>query len=191
MEEKMKKAHKDVVVNMNPDDAVEVDTTREPISMVFIGHVDAGKSTICGNLMYMMDVVDARIIEKYKQEAKDKGRDSWWLAYCMDVSDEEKSKGKTVEMGRAQFDTKSKKYTIFDAPGHKNYVPNMIMGAALADVGGLVISARKGEFEAGFEKEGQTREHAQLAKSLGVQKLVIIVNKMDDCRWGQERFDEI
>jgi len=191
MEEKMKKAHKDVVVNMNPDDAVEVDTTREPISMVFIGHVDAGKSTICGNLMYMMDVVDARIIEKYKQEAKDKGRDSWWLAYCMDVSDEEKSKGKTVEMGRAQFDTKSKKYTIFDAPGHKNYVPNMIMGAALADVGGLVISARKGEFEAGFEKEGQTREHAQLAKYLGVQKLVIIVNKMDDCRWGQERFDEI
>jgi len=191
MEEKMKKAHKDIVVNMNPDDAVEVDTTREPISMVFIGHVDAGKSTICGNLMYMMDVVDARIIEKYKQEAKDKGRDSWWLAYCMDVSDEEKSKGKTVEMGRAQFDTKSKKYTIFDAPGHKNYVPNMIMGAALADVGGLVISARKGEFEAGFEKEGQTREHAQLAKSLGVQKLVIIVNKMDDCRWGQERFDEI
>jgi len=191
MEEKMKKAHKDIVVNMNPDDAVEVDTTREPISMVFIGHVDAGKSTICGNLMYMMDVVDARIIEKYKQEAKDKGRDSWWLAYCMDVSDEEKSKGKTVEMGRAQFDTKSKKYTIFDAPGHKNYVPNMIMGAALADVGGLVISARKGEFEAGFEKEGQTREHAQLAKSLGVQKLVIIVNKMDDCRWAQERFDEI
>ena len=67
----------------------------------------------------------------------------------------------------------------------------MIMGAALADVGGLVISARKGEFEAGFEKEGQTREHAQLAKSLGVQKLVIIVNKMDECRWGQERFDEI
>jgi len=191
MEEKMKKAHKDVVVNMNPDDAIEVDKTREPISMVFIGHVDAGKSTICGNLMYMMDVVDARIIEKYKQEAKDKGRDSWWLAYCMDVSDEEKSKGKTVEMGRAQFDTKTKKYTIFDAPGHKNYVPNMIMGAALADVGGLVISARKGEFEAGFEKEGQTREHAQLAKSLGVQKLVIIVNKMDECRWGQERFDEI
>ena len=99
----------------------------------------------------------------------------------MDVSDEEKSKGKTVEVGRAQFDTKTKKYTIFDAPGHKNYVPNLIMGAALADVGGLVISARKGEFEAGFEKEGQTREHAQLAQSLGVQKLVIIVNKMDDC----------
>jgi peptide chain release factor subunit 3 len=168
-----------------------VDTTREPISMVFIGHVDAGKSTICGNLMYMMGVVDARTIEKYKQEAKDKGRDSWWLAYVMDVSDEEKAKGKTVEVGRAQFDTPTKKYTIFDAPGHKNYVPNMIMGAALADVGGLVISARKGEFEAGFEKDGQTREHAQLAKSLGVQKLVIIVNKMDDCKWSKARYEEI
>lgn len=190
-EEKKIKDFKDKDVNMNPEGLVQVDTTREPISMVFIGHVDAGKSTICGNLMYMMGVVDARTIEKYKAEAKEKGRDSWWLAYVMDVSDEEKAKGKTVEVGRAQFDTASKKYTIFDAPGHKNYVPNMIMGAALADVGGLVISARKGEFEAGFEKEGQTREHAQLAKSLGVQKLVIIVNKMDDCKWSKSRYDEI
>ena len=86
----------------------------------------------------------------------------------MDVSDEEKAKGKTVEVGRARFETPSKRFTIFDAPGHKNYVPNMIMGAAMADIGALVISARKGEFEAGFEKDGQTREHAQLAKSLGV-----------------------
>lgn len=78
----------------------------------------------------------------------------------MDSSEEEKQKGKTVEVGRATFDTATKKYTLFDAPGHKNYVPNMIMGAALADVAGLVISARKGEFEAGFEKDGQTREHA-------------------------------
>ena len=190
-EEKKLKDFKDKDVNMTPEGLVQVDTTREPISMVFIGHVDAGKSTICGNLMYMMGVVDARTIEKYKAEAEEKGRDSWWLAYVMDVSDDEKAKGKTVEVGRAQFDTPTKKYTIFDAPGHKNYVPNMIMGAALADVGGLVISARKGEFEAGFEKDGQTREHAQLAKSLGVQKLVIIVNKMDDCKWSKARFDEI
>lgn len=132
----------------------EVDKVREPCSMVFIGHVDAGKSTICGNLMFLNGVVDARTIQKYKEEAKEKNRDSWWLAYVMDVSDEEKAKGKTVEVGRAQFDTPKKKYTIFDAPGHKNYVPNMIMGAALADVAGLVISARKGEFEAGFEQDG-------------------------------------
>ena len=153
-EKRMMQKFKDKDVNADPDGCVEVDTTREPVSMVFIGHVDAGKSTICGNLMYLRGVVDARTIDKYKQEARDKGRDSWWLAYVMDVSDDEKAKGKTVEVGRATFDTETKKYTIFDAPGHKNYVPNMIMGAALADVAGLVISARKGEFEAGFEKDG-------------------------------------
>ena len=170
---------------------IEVDPVREPCSIVFIGHVDAGKSTICGNMLYQMGVVDSRTIEKYKSEAKDKGRDSWFLAYIMDVSDEEKAKGKTVEVGRAQFNTDNKKYTLLDAPGHKNYVPNMIMGVALADIGGLVISARKGEFEAGFEKDGQTREHAMLAKSLGVRKLIIIVNKMDDCHWNQGRYNEI
>jgi len=154
------RAYKDKDISKDQPDLIEVDTKREPVSMVFIGHVDAGKSTICGNMMYLNGVVDARTIEKYKAEAREKGRDSWWLAYVMDVSDEEKAKGKTVEVGRAQFDTATKKYTIFDAPGHKNYVPNMIMGAALADIGGLVISARKGEFEAGFEQEGQTREHA-------------------------------
>ena len=87
----------------------------------------------------------------------------------MDNNKEEMAKGKTVEMGRAFFDTPTKEFTVFDAPGHKNYVPNMIMGASLADYGGLVISARKGEFEAGFERNGQTREHVHLAKSLGIQ----------------------
>lgn len=109
--------------------------------------------------MLQMGMIDEREIDKYRKEAKDKGRDSWWLAYVMDVGDEEKAKGKTVEMGRAYFNTEHKQITVFDAPGHKNYVPNMIMGASMADYGGLVISARKGEYEAGFEKEGQTREH--------------------------------
>ena len=144
---------KDVVVKVD-EAAVEVDTTREPCSLVFIGHVDAGKSTISGQIMYLMGCVDERTIEKYQREAKELGRDSWWLAYCMDVGDEEKAKGKTVEVGRATFNTPTKQFTVFDAPGHKNYVPNMIMGAALADYAGLVISARKGEFEAGFEKDG-------------------------------------
>ena len=143
--------------------------------------------------MLLMGCVDERTIEKYKKEAKDKGRDSWWLAYCMDVGEEEKAKGKTVEVGRATFSTKQKQFTVFDAPGHKNYVPNMITGAALADYAGLVISARKGEYEAGFEKDGQTREHVQLAKSLGVQKIVVVVNKMDDhsVNWSEARWAEI
>ena len=148
------KVFKDRAITANPEEFEPIDKDREPCSLVFIGHVDAGKSTICGNLMYMMGIVDARTIERYKMEAKEKGRDSWWLAYVMDQSDEEKEKGKTVEVGRAQFDTNTKMYTIFDAPGHKNYVPNMIMGASMADMAGLVISARKGEFEAGFEQDG-------------------------------------
>lgn len=110
--------------------------------------------------MLSMGAIDKRTIQKYKEEAKDKGRDSWWLAYVMDINEEEKAKGKTVEVGRANFDTQKKRYTIFDAPGHKNYVPNMISGAALADFGALVISAKKGEFESGFDLDGQTREHA-------------------------------
>lgn len=144
---------KDVEVTAG-DDVVEVDQDKQPCSVVFIGHVDAGKSTISGQMIYQMGIVDERTIQKYKAEAKDKGRDSWWLAYVMDEAEEEKAKGKTVEIGRAQFDTPTKQFTVFDAPGHKNYVPNMIQGAALADYGGLVISARKGEFEAGFENDG-------------------------------------
>jgi peptide chain release factor subunit 3 len=89
------------------------------------------------------------------------------MAYIMDTNEEERAKGKTVECGRATFSTEKKRYTILDAPGHKLYVPNMINGAAQADIGVLVIAARKGEFETGFEKGGQTREHAQLAKTLG------------------------
>ena len=190
---KPKSSFKDPKDIINEESIVEVDETRDPSSLVFIGHVDVGKSTICGNLMYMTGMVDERTIDKFKKEAVEKGRDSWWLAYVMDINDDEKSKGKTVEVGRATLETKSKRYTIFDAPGHKNYVPDMIMGAAMADAAALVISARKGEYESGFEGEGQTREHAQLARSLGVEKLIVIVNKMDEesVNWDEERYNEI
>jgi len=165
---------------------------REHLNLVFIGHVDAGKSTFCGQILYQTDQVDARTIEKYEKEAKEKNRDSWFLAFIMDTNEEERAKGKTVEVGRAHFETKAKRYTILDAPGHKNYVPNMIAGACQADVGILVISARKGEFETGFDRGGQTREHALLAKTLGVRLLVVVINKMDDptVKWSQERFNE-
>ena len=110
----------------------------------------------------------------------------------MDTNEEERAKGKTVEVGRAPFETEAKRYTILDAPGHKNYVPHMISGAAQADVGILVISARRGEFETGFERGGQTREHAMLCKTLGVRALVVVINKMDDptVQWQRSRFDE-
>ena len=164
---------------------------KEHLNIVFIGHVDAGKSTIGGQILFLAGMVDERTIQKYEREAKDKNRESWYMAYIMDVNEEERAKGKTVETARGFFETDKRRYTVLDAPGHKNYVPSMISGAAQADVAVLVIAARKGEFETGFERGGQTREHAQLAKTLGVSKLVVVVNKMDTQGWGEERFDEI
>lgn len=175
------------------DDATlaEVDP-REHLNLVFIGHVDAGKSTLSGSILYLMGKVDKRTIERFEREAKERNRESWFLAFILDTSEEERAKGKTVEVGRAHFETERNRYTILDAPGHKNYVPNMIAGASQADVGVLVISARRGEFETGFEKGGQTREHALLARTLGVQHLVVVVNKMDDptVEWDKARYEE-
>ncbi|RHZ76914.1 hypothetical protein Glove_187g39 [Diversispora epigaea] len=165
---------------------------KEHLNLVFIGHVDAGKSTMGGNILYLTGMVDQRTMEKYEKEAKEQNRESWYLSWALDTNKEERAKGKTVECGRAYFETDKRRYTILDAPGHKNYVPSMIGGAAQADVGILVISARKGEFETGFERGGQTREHAVLAKTSGVNRLVVVINKMDDStvKWSKNRYDE-
>lgn len=162
---------------------------KEHVNVVFIGHVDAGKSTLGGNILFLTGMVDERTMEKYEKEAREAGRESWYLSWALDSTKEERAKGKTVEVGRARFETDKRRYTILDAPGHKSYVPNMISGAAQADVGVLVISARKGEFETGFDKGGQTREHAVLAKMQGINKLVVVINKMDDptVEWSKER----
>lgn len=169
------------------------DTVKEHLNIVFIGHVDAGKSTMGGNLLYITGMVDKRTMEKYEREAKEAGRESWYLSWALDSTPQERLKGKTVEVGRGYFETNSRRYTILDAPGHKTYVPSMISGASQADVAILVISARKGEFETGFEKGGQTREHIMLVKTLGVSKLICVINKMDEStvNWQQSRYNEI
>lgn len=164
---------------------------KEPLILIFIGHVDSGKSTISGQSLYLSGQVNELEIKKLKQEAEKLGRMGWWAAYIMDLNDEEKEKGKTVEMGRAYLETIQKRFTILDCPGHKNYINNMISGAAQADVACLIISARKGEFESGFQKSGQTREHAMLSRALGANMVVVCVNKMDTCNWSKERYDQI
>ena len=165
---------------------------KEHVNVIFIGHVDAGKSTLGGSILYATGMVDERTMDKYKREAKEAGRETWYLSWALDLTNEERSKGKTVEVGRGFFETDSRRYSILDAPGHKTFVPNMIGGASQADVGVLVISARKGEYETGFEKGGQTREHAILAKTQGVNQLAIVVNKMDDptVEWSEDRYKE-
>ena len=146
-----------------------------------------------GNILYLSGMVDKRTMEKYEREAKEAGRDSWYLSWALDSTPQERAKGKTVEVGRAYFETSNRRYTILDAPGHKTFVPSMISGAAQADVAVLVISARKGEFETGFEKGGQTREHIMLVKTAGVSKVVCVINKMDEAtvNWEKARYDEI
>ena len=165
---------------------------KEACSVVFLGHVDSGKSTLGGMILVATDMVDQRTLEKYKREAKEMGRETWYLSWALDLTTEERSKGKTVEVGRAWFETEKRKYSILDAPGHRTFTPQAITGAAQADIGVLVISSRRGEYETGFEKGGQTREHAVLAKTQGVNKLVVVINKMDDptVEWSQERFTE-
>ena len=183
----------DTLKDLYGDVAAEDKDVKPHVNVVFIGHVDAGKSTMGGNILYLCGMVDKRTLEKYEREAKEAGRESWYLSWALDSTSQEREKGKTVEAGRAYFETPTRRYTILDAPGHKTYVPSMISASAQADVAVLVISARKGEFETGYEKGGQTREHAMLVKTAGVQRLIVVVNKMDDptVNWEQARFDEI
>lgn len=168
----------------------DVSSKKEHVNVVFVGHVDAGKSTIGGHVMLLTGMVDKRAMEKFKIEAKLKSREAWYMSWALDTNQEERDKGKTVETGRGHFETDTKHFTILDAPGHKSFVPSMICGAAQADIAVLVLSARQNEFESGFDKGGQTRDHAILVKAAGVKVLIVLVNKMDDptVEWSEERF---
>lgn len=188
----------DLAVEALERDLSKVDfDDKKPLNVVLLGHVDAGKSTISGHLLVLTGNVDERTMEKFEREAKALNRESWKFAFALDTSEQERAKGKTEECGQASFTTDTRRFTILDAPGHKNYVPHMIGGASQADIGILVISARKGEFETGFERGGQTREHAMLAKTAGVRQMIIVINKLDDPSvlnsdgtWSNDRFEE-
>ncbi|XP_021184707.2 protein HBS1 [Helicoverpa armigera] len=171
--------------------ANERGSDKDHLYIVVIGHVDAGKSTLMGRLLCELGEVSQKTLHKYEQESKKIGKQSFMYAWVLDETGEERVRGITMDVGKAQFETKTKRVIILDAPGHADFIPNMITGAGQADVALLVVDATRGEFESGFDFGGQTREHALLVRSLGVSQLAVAVNKLDTSNWSQERFNEI
>ncbi len=161
------------------------------LNLVIIGHVDHGKSTMTGHLLYLCGSISDREIQKFEKEAELIGRGSFKFAWVLDKLKEERERGVTIDLAFYKFSTRKYYFTIIDAPGHRDFVKNMITGTSQADAAILVVSAGTGEFEAGISATGQTREHALLAKTLGVSQIIVAVNKMDLANYKQERYDEI
>jgi len=161
------------------------------INIVVIGHVDSGKSTSTGHLIYKCGGIDKRTIEKFEKEAAEMGKGSFKYAWVLDKLKAERERGITIDISLWKFETPKFYVTVIDAPGHRDFIKNMITGTSQADCAILVVAAGTGEFEAGISKDGQTREHALLAYTLGVKQLVVAVNKMDTAKYSEERFNEI
>jgi elongation factor 1-alpha len=174
-------------------------STKQHISLVVCGHVDAGKSTTTGHLIFKLGGISEREMTKLQAEADQQGKSSFAFAYYMDKDKAERERGVTINCTTKEFFTDSYHYTIVDAPGHRDYVKNMITGAGCADVALLLVPAEMGGFETAIargdhstgEVQGQTRQHARLLGLLGIEKLIVGVNKMDSCDWSEQRFNEI
>jgi elongation factor 1-alpha len=161
--------------------------------LVVIGHVDAGKSTATGHLIYKCGGIDKRTIEKFEKEAAEMGKASFKYAWVLDKLKAERERGITIDIALWKFESPKSVFTIIDAPGHRDFIKNMITGTSQADAAILVIASGQGEFEAGISKEGQTREHALLAFTLGVKQMIVACNKMDDksVNYSKDRYEEI
>jgi len=163
------------------------------INIVVIGHVDSGKSTTTGHLIYKCGGIDKRAIEKFEKEAAEMGKGSFKYAWVLDKLKAERERGITIDIALWKFETEKYYCTVIDAPGHRDFIKNMITGTSQADCGVLIVAAGTGEFEAGISKNGQTREHALLAYTLGVKQLIVGINKMDSTEpaYSESRFEEI
>ncbi|KAJ2374117.1 translation elongation factor EF-1 alpha [Coemansia sp. RSA 2607] len=161
------------------------------VNVVVIGHVDSGKSTTTGHLIYKCGGIDKRTIEKFEKEAAELGKGSFKYAWVLDKLKAERERGITIDIALWKFETPKFVVTVIDAPGHRDFIKNMITGTSQADCAILIIAGGVGEFEAGISKDGQTREHALLAYTLGVKQLIVAVNKMDSVKYDQARFEEI
>ncbi|HIJ00954.1 MAG: elongation factor 1-alpha [Candidatus Methanomethylophilaceae archaeon] len=154
------------------------------MNMVVIGHVDHGKSTLVGRLLLETGAIEPHIIEKYKKQAAEKGKGSFYFAWVMDGLKEERERGVTIDVAHKKFYTDKYYFTVIDAPGHRDFVKNMITGTSQADCAILVVSAIEGP-------QAQTKEHIFLATTLGVKQVIVVVNKMDAVNYSEEKFNEV
>jgi len=163
------------------------------ISVVVVGHVDSGKSTTTGHLIYKCGGIDKRTIEKFEKESSEMGKGSFKYAWVLDKLKAERERGITIDIALWKFETNKFYVTVIDAPGHRDFIKNMITGTSQADCAVLIVAAGTGEFEAGISKNGQTREHVLLCFTLGVKQLICAVNKMDSTepKYSEARFTEI
>ena len=165
-------------------------TEKPHLNLVIIGHIDHGKSTMMGAMLIKTGAVTDREARELEKLAKEFDRESWSYAYVFDRLKEERQRGITIDLAFRKFETKTKYFTIIDAPGHADFVKNMITGASQADAAILVVSGKKGEMEVGIAANGQTREHAYLAQTVGVKQIVVAINKADVYDYSEERFNE-
>ncbi len=162
------------------------------LNLVVTGHVDNGKSTTVGHLMVDLGVIDQRTIDSFAKESEATGKgDTFKYAWVLDSIKDERERGITIDLAFQKFETPKFFYTLIDAPGHRDFIKNMITGASEADASILVVSVKPGETEAATEPGGQAREHAFLSRTLGVGQIVVALNKMDDVNYGEARFNEV
>jgi elongation factor 1-alpha len=154
------------------------------INLAVIGHIDHGKSTTVGRLLFETGAVPPHIIEGYRKEAESKGKGSFEFAWVMDNLKEERERGITIDIAHKRFDTDKFYFTIVDCPGHRDFVKNMITGASQADAALLVVAAPDGVME-------QTKEHVFLSRTLGINQLIVGINKMDAAKYDEKRFNEV
>ena len=160
--------------------------------IVVVGHVDNGKSTTVGHLMVDLKVIDQRTIDAYAKESEATGKgDTFKYAWVLDSIKEERDRGVTIDLAFQKFETQKFFYTLIDAPGHRDFIKNMITGASEADAAVLVVSVKPGETEAATDPGGQAREHAFLSRTLGVSQIAVVLNKMDDVAYSEQRFKEV
>ena len=160
--------------------------TKPHLNLVFIGHVDHGKSTTVGRMLFDTKNIDEQTMRKLKEKAKELGKAGFEFAFVMDNLKEERERGVTIDLAHKKFETDKFYFTIIDAPGHKDFIKNMITGASQADAGVVVVSGNPSD-----GVQAQTKEHVFLARTLGVEQLIVAVNKMDMAKYDQKRFDEV